>query len=74
MTTESKPRGGRNPNIPYQQVHNIEHVRQLMSEADPYVSSILELLINSHSVLAREIFRNAYEKDLSQAAPQTTTL
>jgi hypothetical protein len=45
-----------------------------MSEADPYVASILELLINSHSVLAREVFRNAYEKDLPQAAPQTTTL
>jgi hypothetical protein len=55
--------------MPYQQVHNIEHVRQMMSEADPYVTSILELLINSHSVLAREIFRNAYEKNLSQAPP-----
>lgn len=61
-------RGGRNPDIPYQQMHNREHVEHLIKEANPYVAHMLRLLVDSHSVLAREILRNTSEWDANGRA------
>lgn len=50
-----------NTNVPYQQIHNREHVERLIKKADPYVAHMLRLLVDSHNVLAREILRNTSE-------------
>lgn len=48
--------------VPYQPIHNVKHVEKLLIEADPYIVDVLRLLIDSHSVLAREILRGVHEK------------
>ena len=53
---------GNPSDIPYQEIHNVKHVEKLLIEADPYIVDVLRLLIDSHSVLAREILRGVHEK------------